>query len=113
MTCVTSKCGVCDRVHFCQFHHCIVVAKVGQRFNHATSDSFSNLFPGQIICSCTFSHIGDLEPLHKQILCLNYTKVVILATPSHVQANTRNISLTGGPWSKKRMVYIKCEQFIS
>jgi len=37
MTCVTSKC---DGVHFCQFHLCIVAAKIGQKSNHATSDSF-------------------------------------------------------------------------
>jgi len=38
--CVTSKCDVCDGVHFCQIHHCIVAVKIGQRSNHATSDSF-------------------------------------------------------------------------
>jgi len=36
--CVTSKCDVCNGVHFCQFHHSIVVVKIGQRSNQATSD---------------------------------------------------------------------------
>jgi len=49
-----------------------------------------NLLLGQLTFSYTVLDIGDLEPLYKQKICCHHTRVVILATPSYVQACTRN-----------------------